>query len=47
MPRGHEHILFVCTSAFRHIFRKIFLELDSNGKKITVPCLDVIIIAFF
>ena len=20
MPRGHEHILFVCTSAFRDIF---------------------------
>ena len=40
MPRGRGHILFVCTSAFRDI-------LILMGKKIVVPCLDVIIIAFF
>ena len=26
MPRGHEHILFVCTSAFGTFFLKVFLE---------------------
>ena len=26
MPRGHEHISFVFSNAFRDIFRKVFLE---------------------
>ena len=33
MPRGHEHISFVFSSAFRDIFRKVFLEQDCNGTK--------------
>ena len=41
MPRGHEHISFVFSSAFRDI-NKIVM-----GKKILVPCLDLIMIAFF
>ena len=36
MPRGHEHISFVFSGAFRDIFLKVFLEEDSNGKK--DPC---------
>ena len=48
MPRGHEHISFVFSSAFRDIF---FLNLSQNkivmGKKILVSCLDVKMIAFF
>ena len=47
MPRGHEHISFVFSSAFRSPFFKVFLESDCNGKKIFVPCLDIIMIAFF
>ena len=47
MPRGHD-ISFVLSSAFRDIF---FLKFSYNkivmGKKILVPCLDVITIAFF
>ena len=36
MPRGHDHISFVFSSAFRDIFRTVFLEKDCNGKK--DPC---------
>ena len=47
-PRGHEHSSFVFSSPFRDIF---FLKFSQNkivmGKKILVPCLDVIMIAFF
>ena len=46
MPRGHEHISFVFSSAFRDIFSQSFLRIVM-GKKIFVPCLDVIMIAFF
>ena len=41
VPRGHEHISFVFSSAFQDIFAESFL------KKILVPCLDVIMSAFF
>ena len=36
MPRGHEHFSFVFLSAFGTFFLKVFLELDSDGKK--DPC---------
>ena len=36
MPRGHEHISFLLSNTFRDIFSLIL-----------VPCLDVIMIAFF
>ena len=42
MPRGHQHISFVFSTAFRDIFSVLVME-----KKILVPCLDVIVIAFF
>ena len=45
MPRGHEHISFVFSSAFGDIFSKSFLRI-LMGKKILVPCLDEIMIAF-
>ena len=38
MPRGHEHISFVFSSALRDIFSEVFLEYDCIGKKILVPC---------
>ena len=48
MPRGHKHISFVFSSAFRDIF---FLKFSQNKivmvEKILVSCLDVIMIAFF
>ena len=48
MPRGHEHILLVFWSAFRDIFfLKFFWNKIVIGKKILLPCLDVIMIAFF
>ena len=48
MPRGHEHISFVFSSAFRDIFfSKFSYNKIVKGKKILVPCLDVIMIAFF
>ena len=38
----------VFTRAFRANFSYVFIEKDCNGKKkIVVPCLDVIMIAFF
>ena len=37
MPRGHEHISFVFSSAFRGtFFLNVFLECNCNGKK--DPC---------
>ena len=33
MPRGHEHISFVFRALLGTFFRKVFLELDCNGKK--------------
>ena len=34
MPRGHEHISFVFSSAFWDLFfLKVFLKQDCNGKK--------------
>ena len=36
MPRGHEHISFVFRALFGTFFRKVFLELDCNGRK--DPC---------
>ena len=47
MPRGHEHISFVFSSAFRDIFLKVFLDKIVMGEKILVQCFDVIMIAFF
>ena len=47
MPRGHDHISFVFLSAFRDIFLKFSYNKIVMGKKIPVPCLDVIMIAFF
>ena len=41
MPRGHEQILPVFSSTFPDIFKLVM------GKKILVPCFDVIMIAFF
>ena len=36
IPRGHEHFSFVFLSALGTFFFKVFLELDSDGKK--DPC---------
>ena len=52
MPMGHEHDLVYShqylRALFGPIFIKVFLEKDCNEeKKIVVPCLDVITIAFF
>ena len=54
MPRGHEHISFVFLSVcifFCLYFWALFLKFSWNkivmGEKILVPCLDVIMIAFF
>ena len=50
-PGGMSTIRYthsVLTCAFRANFSLVFLEKDCNGKKkIVVPCLDVIMIAFF
>ena len=52
MPRGHEHDPIYShqylRALFGQIFLYVFLEKDYNGKKkIAVPCLGVIMIAFF
>ena len=48
MPWGQEHISFVFSSAFREIFCQRFPQNKIViSKKILVPCLDVIMIAFF
>ena len=52
MPRGHEYDLIYShqylRALFGPIFLQVFLEKDCNGKKnIVVPCLDVIMTAFF
>ena len=52
MPRGHEHDPIYShqylRALFGPIFLYVFLEKDYNGKKkIVVPCLGVIMIAFF
>ena len=48
MPRGHEHISFVFSSAFRDIFSSKFSwNKIVVGKKTLVPCLDVIMITLF
>ena len=47
MSRGHEHISFVLSSAFREFFLKFSQNKIEMGKKILVLCLDVIMIAFF
>ena len=50
-PGGMSTIRYtrsVFTRAFRANFSYVFIEKDCNGKKkIVVPCLDVIMIAFF
>ena len=51
-PRGHEHDSMYShqylRALFGLIFLYVFLEKDCNGKKnIFVPCLDVIMTAFF
>ena len=46
MPRGHEHIcIFERFSG--HFVLKFSLNKIVMGKKILVPCFDVIMIAFF
>ena len=48
MSRGHEHISFAFSSAFRDIFSQSFLRIKIvMGKKILVPRFDVVMIAFF
>ena len=52
MPKGHEHDPIYSLSIFMRAFRPIFFKFshkkDFQGeKKIVVPCLDVIMIAFF
>ena len=52
MSRGHEHDSMYShqylRALFGPIFLQVFLEKDCNGKKnIVVPCLDVIMTAFF
>ena len=52
MPRGHEqdpiYSLTIYARFSGHFFLYVFLEKECNGKKkIVVPCLAVIIIAFF
>ena len=48
MPRGHEHNPVYSISIYAHFSGQVFLEKDCNGeKKIVVPCLDLIMIAFF
>ena len=47
MPSGHKHISFVFSRAFRDIFSQRFENEIVVGNKILVPCLDIIMIAFF
>ena len=51
LPRGHEHSHILASIFTRSSanFSLSFLEKDCNNllKKIVVPCLDVIMIAFF
>ena len=48
MPRGREHISFVFLSAFSgHFFLKFSWNKIVTGKKILVPCFDVIMITLF
>ena len=49
MPRGHEHIIFICI--FKRFLGHFFLKFSQNKivmrKKILVLCLDEIMIPFF
>ena len=51
MSRGHEHDPIYSLSIYARFsgqfFFKVSYKKDCNGKKIVVPCLDVIMIAFF
>ena len=46
MHSGHEHISLVFSNIFWDLFEKFSQNKIVMGKKILVPCLDVILVMF-